>query len=197
MQEFTSSKVALVTGVSRAEGIGFEECRQLADRKITVFLTARNLENAEQLAARLKAESAGRDVRVASLDVTDDEQVKRLAEQIEQAYGKLDILINNAAGLAPYGEQAASADLEMAQEVMNKEVEVLQRPDMAHARHHAAHGLRYKRMSLRAACLAARVSFPPTVTSRGAGRHSKHRSFPMAGSGGVCLPGSDPGRYWL
>jgi NAD(P)-dependent dehydrogenase (short-subunit alcohol dehydrogenase family) len=118
-QDYASSKVALVTGVSRAEGIGFEVCRQLADREITVYLTARNLESAERLARGLKAEGTNRDVRAAPLDVTDDEQVKRLAEQIENAFGKLDILINNAAGVAPYGEKAASADLELAQEVMN------------------------------------------------------------------------------
>ncbi len=117
-QDF-ASKVALVTGVSRAEGIGFEVCRQLADREITVILTARNLDTAERLAQQLKVEVPNRDVRSAPLNVTDEEQIKRLADQIEHTFGKLDILINNAAGVAPYGEKAADADLETAQAVMN------------------------------------------------------------------------------
>lgn len=115
----TSSRVALVTGVSRVEGIGFEVCRQLANRGITVFLTARNLERAALLAAQLVKEDASRDVRAAALDVTDAEQVTKLAGHIEQACGRLDILINNAAGIAPYGEKAASAVLEIAHNVMS------------------------------------------------------------------------------
>ncbi len=116
---FPSSKIALVTGVSRAEGIGFEVCRQLADREITVFLTTRNRDNADRLATCLKAGGTNRDVRAAQLDVTNEEHVKRLAEQIEHTFGKLDILINNAAGVSPYGEKAASADLKIAEEVVN------------------------------------------------------------------------------
>ncbi len=118
-QDFASSKVALVTGVSRTEGIGFEVCRQLADLEITVFLTARNLDTAERLAKQLMVEGPNRDVLSAPLDVTDEEQIKRLADRIEHTFGKFDILINNAAGVAPYGEKAADADLETAQAVMN------------------------------------------------------------------------------
>ncbi|MGF1575200.1 MAG: SDR family NAD(P)-dependent oxidoreductase [Cyanophyceae cyanobacterium] len=117
-QDSTSSRVALVSGVSRAEGIGFEVCRQLADWDITVFLTSRRLESAERLAAQLTAEDPNRDVRAAVLDVSDVDTVTKLAVHIEQTFGKLDILINNAAGIAPYGEKAASAALGVAQEVM-------------------------------------------------------------------------------
>jgi NAD(P)-dependent dehydrogenase (short-subunit alcohol dehydrogenase family) len=117
--DLTSSRIALVSGVSRAEGIGFEVCRQLATRGITVFLTARKLERAELLAGQLVKEDGKRDVRAAALDVTDAKEVARLAAHIEQTCGRLDILINNAAGIALYGEQAASAALDMARDVMD------------------------------------------------------------------------------
>ncbi len=119
IRDITPIKVGIVTGVTRAEGIGFEVCRQLANREITVYLTARNRSNAERLVTLLKSEGTNRDVRPAQLDVTNEEQVKLLAEQIDYTFGKLDILINNAAGVAPYGEKAASADLEVSQEVMD------------------------------------------------------------------------------
>ncbi len=119
MSETIASRVAVVTGVGRAEGIGFEVCGQLADQGITVFLTSRSMERAALLADRLTAEAEKRDVRPFELDVTRVDQIERLNDELERIGGKLDILINNAAGVAPFGERADSADLEVASEVMN------------------------------------------------------------------------------
>lgn len=104
--------VALVTGVGRAEGIGFEVCRQLGAKGYTVLLTARNEEKARELAARLAAE--GLDVRAEKLDVSDAEDFVRLAAHAEAEWGRLDVLVNNAAGLSTFGEKTSSADLEAA-----------------------------------------------------------------------------------
>lgn len=117
-QSPSTARIALVTGVSRVEGLGFEVCRQLSDRNVTVLLTARSLSNAEKLAARLRAEDSRRMIDATALDVSDPDQGHRLVDHINQAYGALDILINNAAGIAPYGERAANANLEIAQSVM-------------------------------------------------------------------------------
>lgn len=46
------------------------------------------------------------------LDVADPESREAIVDLIERRYGLLDVLINNAAGSATYGEQAADADLE-------------------------------------------------------------------------------------
>jgi NAD(P)-dependent dehydrogenase (short-subunit alcohol dehydrogenase family) len=46
MKNEVASRIALVTGVGRREGIGYEVCRQLAGQPITVLLTARNSERA-------------------------------------------------------------------------------------------------------------------------------------------------------
>jgi NAD(P)-dependent dehydrogenase (short-subunit alcohol dehydrogenase family) len=119
MTQSASSRVAVVTGVGRVEGIGYEVCRQLADQGIIVFLTARSMDRARPLAEWLSAEASQRDVRPFELDVARADHVTQLAGGLERQFGKLDILINNAAGVTPYGERADSADLAAAAEVMN------------------------------------------------------------------------------
>jgi NAD(P)-dependent dehydrogenase (short-subunit alcohol dehydrogenase family) len=111
-----STEVALVTGVGRRQGIGFELCRQLAARQFTVILTARVLANAQSLAAELARE--GLQVQPLPLDVADRESVAAIAARIANTFGRLDVLVNNAAGVAPYGEKAEKADLSIAHAVL-------------------------------------------------------------------------------
>ena len=98
--------VALVTGVGRAEGIGFEVCRQLAQTGMTVLLTARDLTKARQLADQLSGE--GLDVRPYALDILHDESIKAVATEIEKDFGRLDVLVNNAAAYADWSENAST-----------------------------------------------------------------------------------------
>jgi NAD(P)-dependent dehydrogenase (short-subunit alcohol dehydrogenase family) len=101
--------IALITGAGRSTGIGFEVARQLATRNIEVILTARDPEAATTCAAELAAD--GLAVTGRALDVRDADAIARLAIEIEQKYGHLDILINNAAGMSHYDEQAADRAL--------------------------------------------------------------------------------------
>lgn len=103
------STLALVTGAGREGGLGLEICRQLAREGITVLLTAREDIKAQAAAGILRQE--GLDVRPYTLDVTEDSSVTALAERVEQEYGRLDILLNNAAGYADWMETASSANL--------------------------------------------------------------------------------------
>lgn len=116
MENEVASRIALVTGVGRHEGIGYEVCRQLAGQPMTMLLTARNTERAQTLAALLQAQ--GLDVRPYPVDITSADSVKELFRFIELEYGRLDILVNNAAGGAPFGEMAATADLDTAGNVI-------------------------------------------------------------------------------
>ena len=109
-----TDKVAVVTGAGR--GIGLEVCRQLAERGMTVVLTARDPEKAEVAAEQLVGE--GLDVIPKALDVSNDESVRGLAAELEQEFGTLDVLVNNAAAYADWSEMASSADLELAQGVL-------------------------------------------------------------------------------
>ena len=88
-----TAKVALITGANR--GIGMETARQLGALGITVLVGARELKKGEAIAAELKRE--GIDARAIKLDVVDAGDRKAAAEAIERDFGRLDILVNNAA----------------------------------------------------------------------------------------------------
>ena len=81
--------VAVITGVSRAEGLGFEVARQLGARGISVVITARNLAEVRRHAATLAAE--GLNVRAMALDVTSDSSAAGLAAELTVAFGHIDI----------------------------------------------------------------------------------------------------------
>jgi NAD(P)-dependent dehydrogenase (short-subunit alcohol dehydrogenase family) len=88
--------VIVVTGGNR--GIGFEICRQLAGRGAQVVLTARQPETGEEAVKRLAAQKLA--VQFHSLNVTDLAGAAALRDLLERAFGRLDVLINNA-GIFP------------------------------------------------------------------------------------------------
>jgi NAD(P)-dependent dehydrogenase (short-subunit alcohol dehydrogenase family) len=103
--------VALVTGASRPQGLGFELCRQLARKRFVVILTARDAARASANAETLRREGAG-DVRGEALDVESDASVAALAGRLEEMFGRLDVLINNASGSFDPDAPTIGADLD-------------------------------------------------------------------------------------
>ncbi|MEI2577879.1 SDR family oxidoreductase [Scytonema sp. PRP1] len=89
----TTQKVAVVTGANR--GLGFEASRQLAKKGYQVILTSRDEAKGKAAAEKLQAE--GLNVIFHPLDVTNDESSQQLAEFLHEQFGKLDVLVNNAA----------------------------------------------------------------------------------------------------
>ena len=89
-----SSYIALVSGGNR--GLGREVCRRLAELGHTVVLTARSKAAAKETVTELQA-GAGRILHHHQLDVTDPQSVARLKEHVLARYGRVDILVNNAA----------------------------------------------------------------------------------------------------
>jgi len=84
--------VALVTGANK--GIGFETARKLASHGMKVILTARDAARGTEASSKLAGK--GMDVSFQQLDITNPEDIDRLAAFVEKEYGSLDILINNA-----------------------------------------------------------------------------------------------------
>jgi NAD(P)-dependent dehydrogenase (short-subunit alcohol dehydrogenase family) len=111
------ARIALVTGANR--GIGREVARQLAARGDTVVLTARDQARAERAAAELGADRA---VQVPPLprrlDVTDPAGVQRVADDLAERYGRLDVLVNNAAIHYDTWQRASAADLTVVREAL-------------------------------------------------------------------------------
>lgn len=85
-------KIALVTGANR--GIGFETAKQLGKKGMTVLVGARDINKANEAAQQLSDEEI--EAKGVQLDVTNYDDIKSLVAQIEQDYGHLDVLVNNA-----------------------------------------------------------------------------------------------------
>ena len=85
-----AGKVALVTGGNR--GIGLETARQLSALGFTVLIGVRDLAKGEVAAKRL-----GGKVEGIELDVAAPDAAARAADEVGRRFGRLDVLVNNAA----------------------------------------------------------------------------------------------------
>lgn len=87
-------RVALVTG--GGTGIGFGITAALAAAGAEVAIASRKPEHLESAAERLR--SSGAKVSTVEVNVREPESVARMIGQVEEKHGRLDILVNNAAG---------------------------------------------------------------------------------------------------
>jgi NAD(P)-dependent dehydrogenase (short-subunit alcohol dehydrogenase family) len=108
-------KIAVVTGGNK--GVGHGACRLLAEADVLVVLTARDKSRGAKAAKSLQNE--GLDVRFHQLDVTDEASAKRLAEYLSSEFGRLDILINNAAILNDRSMSSLTVDLVTLREMVD------------------------------------------------------------------------------
>lgn len=99
---FLDGRLALVTGASR--GIGAATAEALASAGAHVVLTARTADKLEAVEDRIHA--AGGSATIAPLDLTQGESIARLAAAVRERWGKLDIMILNAAMLGTLGPVA-------------------------------------------------------------------------------------------
>jgi NAD(P)-dependent dehydrogenase (short-subunit alcohol dehydrogenase family) len=98
MKDF-NGKVAVVTG--GASGVGRCLAQQLAAEGAKVVITDINAEKLAAVAAELTAEGPGGTIEGIASDVTKEESVQALADQVFAKYGRVDMLFNNAGvGLA-------------------------------------------------------------------------------------------------
>ncbi|MCJ8167540.1 SDR family oxidoreductase [Pontibacter sp. E15-1] len=95
-------KVVVITGGS--SGLGEATARHLAAKGAAVVLGARRIEQLETIAADIR-EQGGR-VEVLKTDVTRAEDVHALIQKAVEAFGRVDVLINNAGlmAIAPISE---------------------------------------------------------------------------------------------
>lgn len=88
-------KLALVTGASR--GIGAATAEALAAAGAHVILTARGASSLEQVEEKIH--QAGGTATIAAMDLTENDNIQKLAQAVAERWGSLDILVLNAAML--------------------------------------------------------------------------------------------------
>jgi NAD(P)-dependent dehydrogenase (short-subunit alcohol dehydrogenase family) len=86
----SESTIALVTGATR--GLGLVTVRRLAELGWTVLLGARDAARGAAAAKELD----GLDVRPVPIDVTSEESVAGAVALVDEQFGRLDVLVNNA-----------------------------------------------------------------------------------------------------
>jgi NAD(P)-dependent dehydrogenase (short-subunit alcohol dehydrogenase family) len=94
-----TGRVALVTGASR--GIGEAIAKAFAQQGARVVVSSRKQEACEQVARGIVA--AGGEAEALACHIGDMEALAGLFAAIEQRYGRLDVLVNNAATNPYYG----------------------------------------------------------------------------------------------
>ncbi|MEM6806138.1 MAG: SDR family NAD(P)-dependent oxidoreductase, partial [Bacteroidota bacterium] len=92
-------KVALVTGANK--GLGFETARQLGQEGLKILMASRSKERGKEAVEQLRAE--GLEVELVQLELGKEREINALVQHIENSYGKLDVLVNNA-GIMHRGE---------------------------------------------------------------------------------------------
>lgn len=112
-------RIAVVTGANR--GIGFEVCRELAQKDIAVVITSRDESKGMSALERLK--DKGSSVRYHQLDITDTASIDRLRTFVEDECGRCDILVNNA-GIFP---DAADASVPSFPSVFDTKIETMRK----------------------------------------------------------------------
>lgn len=86
-------KVALVTG--GGTGIGRATCLALAERGAIVAVNYAHSEAAAEQTARAIREGGGRAIAICA-DVSQDREVREMAERVAERFGTIDLLVNNA-----------------------------------------------------------------------------------------------------
>lgn len=114
-EQFLAGKVAIVTGA--AGGVGRETSRVLAAAGASVMLADLAASPVEEVAAALREQ--GLSVAARAVDISDEASVKALIDATLKAFGRLDILDNNAASQGqPEDRDIVSMSVELWDHIM-------------------------------------------------------------------------------
>jgi NAD(P)-dependent dehydrogenase (short-subunit alcohol dehydrogenase family) len=90
-------KVCLVTGATA--GIGLVTAQELARKGARVILVGRSSERCSRAADEIRAQAGTTAVEWLVADLSSQGDIRRLADQVRQRSGRLDVLVNNAGGI--------------------------------------------------------------------------------------------------
>lgn len=101
-----NNKIVLITGANK--GLGKEIGRQLGSLGYTIVLTSRNEKAGKAVEEEFKA--LGFEAHTVTLEVTDPDNISNLVKYIENNFGKLDVLVNNAGISLEWDGQPTNTD---------------------------------------------------------------------------------------
>jgi NAD(P)-dependent dehydrogenase (short-subunit alcohol dehydrogenase family) len=102
-----TGKVAIITGSSR--GIGKAIAEQMADHGAKVVISSRKAGPCDEVAAAINAKHAGAAIAVPA-NISSKEDLQRVVDETRKAFGKIDILVCNAASNPYYGPMSGISD---------------------------------------------------------------------------------------
>ena len=85
-----NTRIALVTGAN--QGVGFQLAKELVANGVTVLVGSRNAERGDAAATQI-----GQGAVPIQIDITDQASIAAAAERVRSEFGRLDLLVNNAA----------------------------------------------------------------------------------------------------
>jgi NAD(P)-dependent dehydrogenase (short-subunit alcohol dehydrogenase family) len=103
-----TGKVAVVTGSSR--GIGRAIAERMAEQGARVVVSSRRAEACEEVAAAINAKLGGGRAIAVAANISAKEQLKLLVDETMRVFGKIDVLVCNAASNPHYGPMATLTD---------------------------------------------------------------------------------------
>ncbi len=113
-------QIVLITGSGRKGGLGYETAKQLGEKGCHVILAARKTE-AELAVHTEELTRKGISASYVPMDITSEESVKNAAASIEKEFGRVDVLINNAAVMHA-GDPVETQDIQQIRQVFETNV---------------------------------------------------------------------------
>lgn len=160
-------KVIIVTGAS--EGIGRALCLALAPQKPKLVLAARNQDRLEEL--KQEVVSKGAEALVVPTDMVEETACKHLIEEAVSAYGRIDVLVNNA-GRTMWTTLEDMSDPSIIEQIMR-----INYLGAAYCTYYALPHLKQSRGRIVAVSSVAGLNGVPTRTAYSASKHAMFGFF--------------------
>lgn len=87
-------KTSVITGAT--SGLGFATAKAMAAKGYEVILVARSQQKGENAVQKIQELSPGAQLHLITADLSQQASIRKLAEQVQQQFPKIDVLVNNA-----------------------------------------------------------------------------------------------------